>query len=295
MSAEDHSKKTEETPARDLMIASLDEQAEAQIRRVWHEGRWFFSVIDVIGLLTDSTRPRKYWNDVKSQFQDNETFSELYAQCHQVKLVATDRKLRETDCADFTTMTALIQYLPIQYRHRPLTDSTGGDLCGVYAIVNSVTHDQYIGSSMNIAKRFAQHRSLLCRGKHHAGRLQEAWSAYGESAFSMIVLEEVADLGSLAAAEQRHLNEKRPAYNDSEVAFNLASSDPIPPSRIQWALSILYKANGGRAESFLFQAVQAALAYGVLSPGPRFAMLLHADANGVSTWADFDLYLSQLG
>jgi hypothetical protein len=34
------------------MIAPLDEQAEAQIRRVWHEGRWFFSVIDVIGLLT---------------------------------------------------------------------------------------------------------------------------------------------------------------------------------------------------------------------------------------------------
>jgi hypothetical protein len=63
------------------MIASLEEQAEAQIRRVWHDGRWFFSVIDVIGLLTDSTRPGKYWSDMKSQFKDDEIFSELCEQC----------------------------------------------------------------------------------------------------------------------------------------------------------------------------------------------------------------------
>jgi group I intron endonuclease len=171
-------------------------------------------------------------------------------------------------------MTALIQYLPLQYRRKPSIGSAGSDLCGVYAIVNGITQDQYIGSSINIAKRFAQHRPLLRRGKHHAGRLQEAWSAYGESAFSMIVLEEVADLGNLATVEQRHLDEKRPVYNDSEVAHNLASSDPIPPSRIQQRLNILYKANGGRAESVLFQAVQSALAYGVLSPVPRFVALL---------------------
>jgi GIY-YIG catalytic domain len=185
MSADDHSERTEETPERDLMIASLDEQAEAQIRRVWHEGRWFFSVIDVIGLLTDSTRPRRYWTDMKSCFHDDEAFSELYEQCHQAKLVATDGKLRETDCADFTTMTALIQYLPMQYRREPMIGSAGSDLCGVYTILNNVTQDQYIGSSMNIAKRFAQHRSLLRRGRHYADRLQEAWSAYGESAFSI--------------------------------------------------------------------------------------------------------------
>lgn len=110
----------------------------------------------------------------------------------------------------------------------------------------------------------------------------------------MIVLEEVVDFGSLAVVEQRHLNEKRPAYNDSQVAYNLASSDPIPPSRIQQTLSLLYKANGGRSESFLFQAVQAALAYGVLSPGPRFAVLLQADASGVGAWEDFGVYLGQL-
>jgi hypothetical protein len=141
VSADDHPEKTEERPERDLMIASLDEQAEAQIRRVWHEGRWFFSVIDVIGLLTNSTRPRKYWSDMKSHFQDNEVFGELCELCHQVKLIATDGKLRETDCADFMTMTAFIQYLPMQYRRQPMIDSAGGDLCGVYVILNNITQD----------------------------------------------------------------------------------------------------------------------------------------------------------
>jgi hypothetical protein len=130
---------------------------------------------------------------------------------------------------------------------------------------------------MNIAKRFAQHRSLLRRGRHYAGRLQEAWSAYGESAFSMMVLEEVANPSYLVTAEQRYLDEKRPTYNNSKVANNLASSDPIPLSLIQQVIGMLYKANGGRQrapcfERSLFRALQAALAYGVLSPGPRFAM-----------------------
>jgi len=65
-------------------------------------------VIDVIGLLTEAHIPRRYWTDMKSRLHDDEAFNELYVQCHQVKLVATDGKLRETDCADFLTMTALI-------------------------------------------------------------------------------------------------------------------------------------------------------------------------------------------
>ena len=109
----------------------------------------------------------------------------------------------------------------------------GSDLCGVYTILNNITQDQYIGSSINIAKRFAQHRSLLRRGRHYADRLQEAWRAAGESAFSTMVLEEVAHPSHLVTAEQRHMDEKRPTYYNSKVATNLASSDPIPPSRIQ--------------------------------------------------------------
>ena len=50
------------------------------IRRQWHDGRWFFSVVDVVGVLTDSPSPRQYWYDMKKRIQD-EGFRELSAKC----------------------------------------------------------------------------------------------------------------------------------------------------------------------------------------------------------------------
>jgi hypothetical protein len=58
---------------------------------------------------------------------------------------------------------------------------------------------------------------------------------------------------------------------------------------------MLYQANGGQEGSALFRAVEPALAYGVIAPGPRFALLLQADSSGVGTWEGFESYLSQLG
>src|SRR5579859_2465159 len=63
-----------------------DETAEEKIRRVWHEDRWFFSVIDVVGLLTGSERPRKYWNDLKRKLKEDEGFGELSAGVGQLKM-----------------------------------------------------------------------------------------------------------------------------------------------------------------------------------------------------------------
>jgi hypothetical protein len=265
-----------------------------RIRRHWHDGRWFFSVIDVVGLLTGSPQPRVYWGQLKGRLaSEGAEPSELVNRCLQFKLSATDGKLRETDCADFITIAALIQYLPALYRRERTVTSGEADTCGVYAIRNSVTQDEYIGSSLNVAQRFAQHLSLLRRGKHHAGRLQDAWSIYGEGAFSLIVLQEVAEPAHLVTAEQRYLDERRPAYNDSRIATHFASSDPIPPSRIQHTLHLIYQANGGNEESALFRAVEVALAYGVFAPGPHFALLLQADSSGVGAWEGFERYLRQ--
>ena len=47
------------------------------VRRQWHDGRWFFSVVDVIAVLTDTETPRRYWSDLKRKIQDDEGFSEL--------------------------------------------------------------------------------------------------------------------------------------------------------------------------------------------------------------------------
>ncbi len=91
-------------------LAALDEQAETQIRRVLHEGRWFFSVIDVIGLLVGDTRPRKYWSDLKVRLAAEG--SKVSEKIGQLKMQASDGKQRLTDAADTETMLRIIQSVP---------------------------------------------------------------------------------------------------------------------------------------------------------------------------------------
>lgn len=81
-----------------------------KIRRVWHEEDWWFSVVDVVGALTDSERPRKYWNDLKPKiieegFQLSEKFGQL-------KLMSSDGKFYETDCANLEGIFRIIQSIP---------------------------------------------------------------------------------------------------------------------------------------------------------------------------------------
>ena len=85
-----------------------DEQANRAMRRVWHKGRWFFSVIDAIALLTLSPNPRRYWSDMKRDLA-TEGFPEVYAQSVQLKMRAPDGKERLTDAADAETLLRLVQ------------------------------------------------------------------------------------------------------------------------------------------------------------------------------------------
>ncbi len=81
-----------------------------KVRRVWHDERWFFSVIDVIQILTDSSIPRRYWSDLKNKLKLEG--SEVYEKIVQLKLIAEDGKQRETDMADVQAMFRLIQSIP---------------------------------------------------------------------------------------------------------------------------------------------------------------------------------------
>ena len=56
-----------------------------RIRKVWHDGEWWFSVVDVVGVLTDSTNPVRYWSDMKRRLATNEGFGEVYAKCVELK------------------------------------------------------------------------------------------------------------------------------------------------------------------------------------------------------------------
>src|SRR3989338_9374941 len=81
-----------------------------EFRKTWHNEEWWFSVVDVVGVLTDSDNPRNYWNMLKAR--EAEQGIELYTICVQLKLIAEDGKLRETDCANTKSLFRIIQSIP---------------------------------------------------------------------------------------------------------------------------------------------------------------------------------------
>ncbi|MFA6048054.1 MAG: Bro-N domain-containing protein [Parcubacteria group bacterium] len=81
------------------------------VRKIIHNSEWWFSIIDVIDILTNSDRPRKYWSDLKKKMID-EGYSEVSEKIGQLKMEAPDGKMRETDCANTETMLRIIQSIP---------------------------------------------------------------------------------------------------------------------------------------------------------------------------------------
>ncbi|MEK6969502.1 MAG: Bro-N domain-containing protein [Nanoarchaeota archaeon] len=80
------------------------------VRRVWHNDVWWFSVIDIVAVLTDSSIPKRYWSDLKVKLLE-EGF-EPYDKIVQLKMPAEDGKLRETDCANTEIILRLVQTIP---------------------------------------------------------------------------------------------------------------------------------------------------------------------------------------
>jgi hypothetical protein len=83
------------------------------IRSVWDNEKeeWYFSVVDVVGVLTDSANPRDYWYRVKKRMSEEEQ-SQLSTFCRQLKMKATDGKMRVTDVANMQGMFRIIQSIP---------------------------------------------------------------------------------------------------------------------------------------------------------------------------------------
>lgn len=85
---------------------------EHDVRKVFHSGEWWFSVVDVIAAVTESGRARKYWSDLKSQLTDKEGFSELSENIGQLPMPGVDGKLYPTDVANTETILRIIQSIP---------------------------------------------------------------------------------------------------------------------------------------------------------------------------------------
>lgn len=82
------------------------------VRSAWNEqeGKWYFSIIDVVEVLTNSPRPRKYWNALKTKLQNEG--SELSHKLGQLKMPADDGKMRTTDVANTEQLLRLVQSIP---------------------------------------------------------------------------------------------------------------------------------------------------------------------------------------
>ena len=82
-----------------------------EIRKVWHNEQWYFSIIDVIEVLTDSPTPSKYWGKVKNRMKE-ETLKDLSPNWGKVKMQALDGKTYPTDCANTQGILRIVMSVP---------------------------------------------------------------------------------------------------------------------------------------------------------------------------------------
>lgn len=85
---------------------------DTEVRAVWDEekAKWWFSVVDIIGVLTDSKDPRKYWTVLKTRLKQKNP--QLTTNCSQLKLTARDKKKYATDCLLGDDIIALVENVP---------------------------------------------------------------------------------------------------------------------------------------------------------------------------------------
>lgn len=83
-----------------------------EVRKIMYGGEWWFSIIDIIGVLADSDRPRKYWSDLKVKLREEGIGIELSEKIGQLKLPSSDGKKYTTDCATTETLLRIIQSIP---------------------------------------------------------------------------------------------------------------------------------------------------------------------------------------
>ncbi|CEN50814.1 conserved hypothetical protein [Capnocytophaga canimorsus] len=89
-----------------------------KVRSQWDEQqeKWWFSIVDVIEVLTESPNPRKYWSVLKTRLKKEG--SELATNCSQLKMLSSDGKYYKTDVADTEQLLRLIQSVPLTPKSR---------------------------------------------------------------------------------------------------------------------------------------------------------------------------------
>ncbi|MCK5282511.1 MAG: Bro-N domain-containing protein [Nanoarchaeota archaeon] len=83
---------------------------DKKIRRVWYKDRWYFAIVDIVAVLTESDNPQTYWRVLKKRLKDEG--NETVTNCNALKMPSQDGKMRLTDAADTEELFRLIQSIP---------------------------------------------------------------------------------------------------------------------------------------------------------------------------------------
>lgn len=96
---------------------------------------------------------------------------------------------------------------------------------GVYKILNRKNGKFYIGSSVDVEKRFSSHKKELIAGTHNNKHLQNAWNKYGEDSFEFLVIEEVSDINELRNRETYYLQSTK--CTNPDIGYNMLDNANI--------------------------------------------------------------------
>ena len=136
---------------------------QSKIRSIYDEEKdvWYFSVIDVIAILSESKEPKRYWSDLKRKLNKEAGSDQPYEKIVRLKMLAADGKMRDTDAADAETMLRIVQSVP-----SPKAEPIKQWLARVgywkeheitkdeeYAILTNIIHQEWSGLSVREHKQ----------------------------------------------------------------------------------------------------------------------------------------------
>src|SRR5689334_12260327 len=93
-------------------LTIVEQFENSPIRRVWYQGEWWYSLVDVMSVFAGTNRARKYWYDLRKKIIEEEGYSELSEKIGQLKFESSDGKRYKSDAANFATVARILQSVP---------------------------------------------------------------------------------------------------------------------------------------------------------------------------------------